>query len=240
MRKFFLTAFALSALFVMASSSFALEKSSERFSDDRADAWNAAGTCVIRYYNSCNDWLWVWSGWGAGDQVGVCYTTCCASTEQTTLTASWTYMRSVAPSGYGFTGTIQVAAADANCCPTGANLAQQSFLPVTRWNQYLWGINVPSRFVVYSTFGPTAGIPTLVATDHPAAGPTGVQACGTCYPLTRDAHSYYYGAPGAPVCPGSVFNDGVCNAAMFAECSVVCSTISVEPQTWGNIKNLYR
>ena len=238
MRKFFMTAFALSATLVLASSSFALEKTARALTDDsRADAWNAGGSCTIQYYNFCTGWLWVWSGWAPGNEVGVSNVSCCGG-GASTLTASWHYILSAGPSGYGFTGTIEASAADANNCPTGAPIQSQVFLPVSGWNNYLWSASVPANFVIHATFGPATGNPTALATDHPAAGPTGPQACGTCYPTTRVNHSFDYGTAGA--CPGSTFNDGICDSQLYWDCDVVCSGVAVEPQTWGNIKNLYR
>lgn len=239
MRKFFMTAFALSAMLVLASSSFALEKTSARLADEsRADAWNAGTTCTITYYNICTGWIWILSGFAASDQFGVCFQSCCTPGEQTGLVASWHYVYSGTPSGYGFTGTMAVSAADANCCPSGAPIESQVFLPVTGWNVYGWTAAVPSNFVVHATLGAGGGSPLALATDHPGAVAGGPPACGTCYPTSRVNHSYYYGPGGA--CPGSVFfNDGVCDAQLLWDVDLACE-VSVEPQTWGNIKNLYR
>lgn len=236
MRKFFMTAFALSAVLVLASSSFALERTTIRATDDLGNQWNAGSTCNVSYYNVCTGWLWVWSGWVPGDGIGVCITSCCPG--QTQLTQSTMDVISAAPPGYGFTGTIQVNAADANCCPTGAPIQQQAWLPVTRLNTYAWNANVPSNFVISVTFGPaTDGNLNKPATDHPAAGPTGPQPCGACYPATRVNHSFAY--PAAAPCPGSAFFDGVCNAELEWTASLSCE-VAVEPESWGNIKNLYR
>lgn len=239
MRKFFMTAFALSAMLVLASSSFALEKTTARMTDDsRADGWSAGASCTVQYYNFCTGWLWVLSGFAPSDQFGVCFDTCCGGPAN--LAASWHYVISGTPSGYGFTGTIAASAADANCCPSGAPIASQVFLPVTGWNAYAWAAAVPGQFVIHVTLGPSAiASPLAVATDHPGAGPTGPVACGTCYPVTRVNHSYYYGPAGA--CPGSVFfNDGVCDAQLLWDCDITACDISVEPSTWGSVKNLYR
>ena len=65
MRKFFVTAFALAATMVFATSALALEalaiRKSARLVDDRSDDWNSATTITIAYYNICTGWVWVWS-----------------------------------------------------------------------------------------------------------------------------------------------------------------------------------
>jgi hypothetical protein len=239
MRKFFMTAFALSAMLVLASASFALERTSIKVSDDdsRADAWNASTSCSIIYYNFCTGWLWGFTGFAGGDRFGVCFESCCPTGNQATLATTWHDFRSPVPAGYGFTGVIDVSAGDANCCPSGAPIASQPWLPAANgWNAFNWGVPVPPRFVVTVTIAAAGSGPIVVITDHPAAGTTGPVACGTCYPLTRVNHSYGYLA-----CPGSIFfNDGVCDAQLVWDAALVCDTISVEQETWGGIKNLYR
>lgn len=243
MRKFFLSAFVLSAMLMLASSGFALEKASVRLTDDsRGDGWSSAATCNVIYYNFCTGWLWVWGGWSPNDRVGVCFDSCCPTGQQSTLNTFWEVFRPGALTGYGFTGTIDVFNADANCCPTGAPLASQPFLPlVSGWNSWLFGVNVPAKFIVAWTNGPVPANPLRPATEHPAAGPTGPQACGYCYPNPHLTHAYYWGTPTSPLCPGATFNDGVCNSELYADCSLTCTiVIGVEENSWGSIKNLYR
>ena len=83
-----------------------------------------------------------------------------------------------------------------------------------------------------------------IATDHPAAGPTGPQACGLCFPSTRSTHTFLYGTPASPLCPGEPLNDGVCDAELLGW-SVTYACVhdgpdAVEQASWGAIKNLYR
>jgi hypothetical protein len=244
MRKFFLTAFVLAATLCLAGSSFALEKTSAKLGDDsRPDGWTAASSCYIIYSNTCTGWVWVWSGWGPNDVLGACVQSCCQAPDlQTTLDVSWHFVRTGSPAGYGFTGSADVRAADAACCPTGPALASQVFLPATGWNQYLWGTQVPSSFVVSLTTGPgTLTNPLALDTDHPAAGPTGPASCGFCFPTNRVSHSFYYGTVSSPLCPGSTLNDGICDAEWRWEFGLSCDTdIAVEESSWGTIKNLYR
>ena len=241
MRKLFLTAFVLAASLVVASTGLALEKTAMRVTDDgRGDGW-AAGTqtCTVQYYNICTGWVWIWSGWSPGDRIGTAFTDCGGDCS---LDTSFMFFVSEAPAGYGFTGTAAVYASDANECPTGAPLASQALLPVSFWNLVNWGgVAVPNNFVVAYDFASDQGLPNPLAhgTDHPAVGPTGPQACGACYPTTRTNHSFYYGTAASPLCPGSILNDGVCDAQWLMDAAMSC-TVSVEDQSWGAVKNLYR
>jgi hypothetical protein len=237
MRKYFLTAFVLAATLVFATSGLALEKSTVRMGDDtRAGDWNAGATCSVSYFNTCTGWLWVWSGWSPGDVLGTCFDNCCAGGG--VLDASAIYVWTAAPSGYGFTGTISMGDADAACCRSNT-LGAQVFFPISGWNTYLWSANVGASFVVDVALGPGTGSPIVFPTDHPAAGPTGPQACGHCYPSPRNNHTYYYGTQTSPLCPGSPLNDGVCDAELWQYAFLSC-TVSVEEESWGKVKNLYR
>lgn len=241
MRKYFLTAFVLAAVLVFATSAFALEKRSVRTTDlgDR-DNWNAGNTCSVSYFNICTGWAWVWSGWSPFDTIGVCYDSCCEGGGTLTATSHFTWTG--APSGYGFTGVARVMSDDdGDCCPD-ATLASQVWLAdQSGFNTFFWGIPVGASFIVQHQFGPgTIGNPTEHITDHPAAGPTGPQACGTCYPTTRANHSYYYGTEATPLCPGSVLNDGICDAQFWDTAALACDPVSVEESSFGQIKGLYR
>jgi hypothetical protein len=150
-----------------------------------------------------------------------------------------------APSGYGFTGTIAVHNVDANKCPTGAPIASQPYLPsyaTFPFQTVNWGfVYVPNQFAVVARFSASKGFPNPAAlgTDHPAAGPTGPAACGTCYPSNRPIHTFGYGNVANPLCPGTVFTDGFCNAELLWDFDLI-TYLSVDPSSWGSIKALYR
>jgi len=245
MRKFFLASFVLFAMLTVAGVGFALEKTTI-LDPAGDDGWTSGSSCTIVYYNRCNLWSWVWSGWADGDRFGVCADNCCAP-DQGVVTA--TRLRVVAPtygpSGYGYTGTVALTGVDSNCCPTGA-LASQPWLPAALlsglYDLHLWSQIVPARFGVVYSVGETGQFQNdfAVATDMPEAGPTGPQACGFCYPLNRANHSYAWGTAAAPVCPGSTFFVAVCDAQLRLDIYLTCQTVSVEDQSWGSIKNLYR
>jgi len=92
------------------------------------------------------------------------------------------------------------------------------------------------------TISEDEGIPNPAAfgTDRPAAGPSGPQACGTCYPVNRTIRSFMYGPSLSPICPGSTFNDGVCDANLFWDIDLLEGGFAVEESSWGKIKTLYR
>jgi hypothetical protein len=232
---------ALLAVFV-AGPAVALEKRVAKFQDNREDLWRGGPTsCSLVYYNTCTGWIWIWSGWTPEDRIGVSFTSCCAIGHTTGLGTTFVYFSSGAPSGYGFTGTIDVFDADGNGCPTGASIASQPFLPANAWNSVdFTGTNVPDRtFAITTTFGAGPANPAAIATDHPDAVDADPAACGFCYPLDRVNHSFYYGTPGSPLCPGSVLNDGVCDAQFIWDVAVSC-TVGLEPTSWAGVKNLFR
>lgn len=241
MRKFFLACLAMTATLALASSSFALEKRAVRNTVD-TDGWNSATTCQTTYFNICTGWVWIWTGFGPGERVGTTNSRCCTGA----LTQTQTYQLTATPPGYGFTGTIAVQNADANLCPVGAPLASQPWLSngdgvSLSLQVHNWNVNIPNAtYALVYTFGPASGNPTAICTEHPLAGPTGPAACGTCYPVSRANHSFDWLTTSTPLCPGSAFNDGSgCSAQVLVFQFMTCQ-VAVEPQTWGNIKNLYR
>jgi hypothetical protein len=234
MRTFFLASFVMVAMVALAAPGFALERTQIRDDGQGYDGWSSASfSCAVIYYNRCTLWSWVWSGWGPFDRVGVCIdANAClpgARLEQTALRV----FGSAPAVGYGFTGTVSVYPVDSNCCPVfSQQLASQAWFPGTvvncypnggPWDVHNWWAYHPSRFALVYEFGPAGGgggLPSCVAhivTDHPAAGPTGPAACGYCYPLDRQVHTWYFGNNTTTLCPGSTLNDGVCDAELRAE-----------------------
>ena len=239
----------LIVLFAVFPSS-ALEKRSVAIDGVDLDSWNAGISCRLQYYNICTGWVWCWSGFGEGSKIGQVFdsSVCGPPGEISVLLQSIHFLCSGAPSGYGFTGTIAVYSVDANNCPVGAPIVSQPYLPayVTfPFSTVAWGgVPIPNKFAIVVTTSDDLGIsnPAQFGTDHPAAGPTGPVACGTCFPANRPIRSYSYGSVDSPICPGSLFNDGICNAELFwiADVIYIFDDISVESKSWGAIKGLYR
>lgn len=224
----------------------ALEKSVAPAPSARGDAWRATTTCTVSYYNFCTGWIWCWSAWSATDVVGACFDCSCGEPGlAATLLSHRVYWCTGMPSGRGFTGTVDVWGADANLCPTGAPLFSQAYLACSGWNAMTVGIEVTCPFVITYTFAPTPGTPAGIASDHPAAGPTGPEACGYCYQVNRLTRSFHYGSAAAPLCPGEPLDDGVCNAeltweAVLGPSSVVGVEENLRSRTWSRVKSLYR
>jgi hypothetical protein len=255
MRGLFFAGFAGAALLASASPGLALEKWNARAGDTSSPPWNSSATCVILYYNQCTGWSWVWGPWAGFERFGVCVDACCPNAELATTALHM--FSGVCIAGWGSTGTASIYAADANGCPSGAPLASQWWIPGAaspheHVDVHSWTTPVPDRFTVVYEFGPAGSAEgggsswcythhwgARVVTDHPAAGPTGPAACGLCYPATRVSHSFRWGTPLAPLCPGSPFFDGTCDAELFVDLSLACPT-GLEPEGWGRIKALYR
>jgi hypothetical protein len=221
---------------IPAAPSVALEKTAGVMPDDGRDDWRMSETCDVVYYNYCTGWIWFWRGWIPGDVLGIHFTAC--STDPT-LTTSWHHTIFGSPIGYGYTGTMEVYNADASGCPTGAPLGAQPLCPVGGWNGLDWDVPIPEEFALCFTEGPTAGNPNAWSTDHPAMGPTGPQACGYCYPVTRVSHSYYWGTRTSVVCPGQRFSDNICDAELIWDVTL-SSPQEATPTSWALVKTLYR
>jgi hypothetical protein len=229
------------ACLTFAGTARALERTSARADLLPQEPWSTGQSCTVRYYNICTGWVWVWAEWDHGEQVGTAFTGCCRSATLE-LTSHLTF--SGLPAGWGYTGTIEVYEADAEDCPTGPALARQAWQPPvsTGWQTLSWHVPVPEAFVVLVTWG-AGGAPwtnsTGLASEHPAAGPTGPQACGTCFPSSRQVRSYGYGLQGSPLCPGVPFRDAVCEVEFLCDASLACP-VHVTEGSWGKIKSLYR
>lgn len=209
-------------------------------------AWTAGAECEVTYYNACTGWTWVWEGpalpgqgpgWRNRERVGVVLDTCC---DQAQLTSTWTYFATGSPCSYGYS-MVSIQAVDTADCPSGIPITQHLRCPSDGWNFDLWDVPVPSRFAIVQELRTDwLGAPVvLVTTDHPAARDGEAAACGTCYPASRPTHSYYWGAPAAPLCPGDPFFDGTCNAEILLRAAFACAT-DVEPRSWAGIKSMYR
>lgn len=209
------------------------------------DLWRGGTTCTVSYWNTCTGWIWVWNGWSPQDVVGVTFQTCCGTQETSQLTSVAIDVWTGSPTGYGFTGVLEAFDADDTLCPTGAALWSMSWLPTPDPGGGAVvipvGVAIPdSNVTVTFTNGTGVGAPLGLVTDHPAAGPTGPQSCGVCYPSTRTIHSFYFGTPGTVLCPGSTLNDGVCDSEFTWTAAFTCTPTSVDQSSWGTVKNLYR
>lgn len=226
-----------------ATSAGALERRAVAFDEDSArsneSAWVTGGSTVLRYYNTCTGWIWAWSGFEDGDRIGV--VSAAGDADGDYLFSTALLVRTGAPSGYGFTGTISVFSVDANGCPTGAADETQPFLPATGFNVIDWAnAGVPPFVLIATIGGGTFPNPVSFSSDHPAAGPTGPQALGTCYPASRSIRSFYFGTSAESFCPGLRFDDGIGAAQLIWDSVLTDSPTPVDDASWGAIKALYR
>jgi hypothetical protein len=234
MRKFFVSAFVLAAIFAFATSGHALQKSQGQFTGDYLDDWMASeATVTIHYYNICLGWVWVWSGFAADETFGTAFNNDAGGA----LVGSFQYFPTGAPPNYGFTGTAQVTHVEGSkphleCL--GGMIAQIPYLPSgAGWEFIAWGVPVASSFAVSYTLGDANGYgtPVNVYSDGPFA-------CGVCFPTDRTTKSYLWGI-GGTACPGSPLFDGQCYVEWLAAVTLK-KAVAVESDSWGNIKNLYR
>jgi hypothetical protein len=235
----------LISMLAFASTSIALEKRVSLLDDSEHDSWSRGTTpCRVIYYNTCQGWIWVW-GWSPNDRFGTVFTPCCpGGFGFHQLLATSFFVGTQSPSGYGFTGSIDVWNSDAQGCPTGPSLRSTPYLPVSGWQMIDWSsnpVNVSGGdfIVTYTMANATLPDQVTFGTDHPAAGPTGVAACGNCFSSGRVSRSFYYGPTTAPYCPGSALFDTVCNAEFLLDVDLQCAT-PVQQTSWGQIKGLYR
>ncbi|MGQ0721617.1 MAG: hypothetical protein ACT4PE_08605 [Candidatus Eiseniibacteriota bacterium] len=115
----------------------ALEKRAMLMPEHVGEEWGAAATVTLAYYNICTGWIWAYSGWAEGEQVGVYFEPDCSlpalirASSVLTFDGPW--------SGYGYTGTIAIVSAD-DC--SGQIIASQPWVGGDGWNDHTWNVEV--------------------------------------------------------------------------------------------------
>lgn len=214
-------------------------------------AWRASSSQTVAYYNVCTGWYWTWT-LNRGDRFGAVFD---RPVGQTVLAGTDLLQYRWATCGYPYSAAVEIFALDEQGCPVGAPLASQPY--VAQWDDanwgiwvaYDWNVPVPPRFAFMMTFadwsyGGEDCVPSTprVVTDHPSAGPSGPQACGFCYPETREPHSFWFGDVSQWECPPWVMVDPFLETCVA---ELVCrarfeSPVSASSASWGRIKSLYR
>jgi len=247
MRRLHTIALIFAVTCMLAAPAAALQKVEVRADRDLAAAneWSTGATMTISYANTCTGWLWVWSDYDLGDTIGVVFD---PGNPNATLVSTQAYFWTGAPSGWGYTGTLAVREVIAGSC-LGQTYDSRRFIAPGRTPVIdSWTGVPPGPVALTYTYGANDvfqdGLPGI-PTDHPAAGPTGPQACGLCFPSTRPTHTFFFGSPGSPLCPGSPLNDGACNAELlFWTATYQDAAVSVGEgvahASWSAVKNLYR
>jgi hypothetical protein len=235
-------------LVVAAAPAIALEKQLMRAPNLDGEDWDASTTITIRYYNYCTGWVWAWGPFLPGETFGVQFDAGPDGglLDETRLLIWFAPGRFCGGyGGYGFTGTISIL--DPPDC-NGTPIAELPFCVNRPWAALTWGwwatewggIPVPQSFLLNVNWGGEYySNPHLWASDLGAAGPTGPQACGLCYPADRTVHSRYFGI-GGEYCPSGVtLNDGVCDLELVVQASLR-TPVGLQDESWGGIKALYR
>lgn len=211
--------------------------------DDRGAA---SGSCSIVYYNLCSRWLWVWSDWNQGDEVGVVFdlpADCGAlPNEVCTNTEFWWYWRYTTP-GWGYTITFNLYQVNEEGCKVGASLAT-----IPRYDPF--GEHGPPGPIVFPEVVDLTGrvaitatwdkgtLPRL-ATDNNAKNLAAPVLCPGYSP--SPAHSFFYGGPSAPYCPPLPFEDAHGPVQILMDASFECRpVIGTAESSWSAVKTLFR
>jgi len=203
----------------------------------------AAGQCLVQYYNACSGWIYVWTGWLAGDMVGTIYdlpADCDPAAFEPggcTLYEARFVIWTVLP-GWGYTVDFEVYDVDAQDClvtPALAGMYDVDFPSGPSW----WILGnfgpVPDKHAF--TMAWDTGIYPTIATDNP---PSNYQAPYYCAGYVVDGHSYVFAASGTPYCPPVFMNDGTYDVNLYARNTYDCVVVATEEESWGGVKNLFR
>ncbi len=240
MKRLVLT-FALPLLTLPVSGAAALERAAVPL-DGRSmsEDWAVGATCSVSYYNTCTGWVWAWYDWLPGDRAGIVFEPCCDGEAAVTLASTNLWVWDARPA-WGYSGIATIHTTDEDGCPDEL-VATQFLTPVEGDNVLLWGVPVSGPVVFqFELRGLYSNLFGLIS-EYPSATPADPPACGSCYPVDRQVHSFLYQAATAPPCPGSplIRGEDACAAEWVHWAAAFQCPVHVEPSTWGSIKALYR
>jgi hypothetical protein len=200
-----------------------------------------SAVCTVVYYNTCSGWIWIYSGFAAGDEIGIIYDlaadcgggACCH-------TGGFWYWRYTQPN-YGFTVTYDLYDVDCNTgCRTSGSLGQFAGQdPVERWNA-VPGLGCVSGqcAAIVATFD--KGTLPYASTDQSVGG-IGPACVGANPPVIGSGNSVFYGNPGATAyCPPQFFGDAAGPVDFLAVAFFDCGGIATEDASWSDVKGLFR
>ncbi|MBM3320743.1 MAG: hypothetical protein FJY73_08730 [Candidatus Eisenbacteria bacterium] len=200
----------------------------------------ATGACSIVYYNLCSRWLWVWSGWSPGDEIGVVFDLPldCGKLpgEECLNTGFWWYWRYTTP-GWGYTVHYDVYDIDAAYCKIGGSLGTSASQdPVERWNFHpALGTAITSDLGGILATWDKGGLP-YAGTDNNyknAAAP------GLCPGYAPGPIRSFIWLPAA-VCPTYYFGDGMGPVQLLMDAGFDCQPTATEDASWTGVKSLFR
>ncbi len=197
------------------------------------------GTCGnYRWFNVCSGYIWLYSGWKAGEGVGVLFggpqQPCVdggSCDENTQLKRVIYYFRNAQPGYPDSDRRVRLSLdtdQDGDGCPE-FTIASIAIEPSERWNCWeLGGCGVPDRVIARQ----------VQLTDHGPSFATDGPHAEECAP-TGAPQSFYYGINGS-VCQPWVGPAGRRdNFLIWLIYDNLGWPDSVEPTTWGRIKGLF-
>ncbi|RPJ43891.1 MAG: hypothetical protein EHM19_07805 [Candidatus Latescibacterota bacterium] len=232
---------------LLAAAAFADVPNRPRAALNEAIAPHATGGsrnyCSIIYYNLCSGWLWTYSGFAAGDEVGVSFDmpADCGMYpgEIVTNYSFWWYWRYTAP-GWGYTITYRMYDLDAQLCKVGSPIyviAGQD--PTERWNYYPgFGMCWEPQVAITATYD-KGGLPRF-ATDNNDASYSAPNGCPGF--VIGPIHSHYWGGLATQYCPPQYFADnyGAVDCLMDALFDTYLWDSTKQPSSWTAVKSLFR
>ncbi len=204
-----------------------------------------AGSCTLVYYNFCSGWIWIYSGFNAGDQMSVQYDlpTDCGKLpgEACCHTGHFWYWRYTQP-GYGFSVTYDLYNTDASGCLVGGSLGSATIDPTERWN-YTGGLGCATSDVVALAATMDVGTLPYAVTDHNVAQMNAMGPLGCLFdtgtPGNGTSLFHYDGLGGTTYCPPQAFGDAIGYVDFTAIAYFTCDT-ATEDASWGEIKSLFQ
>jgi hypothetical protein len=196
-------------------------------------AANTNGTAAnLKWYNLCSGYIWLFSAWGPGDQIGVHFDDA-AVNDGNDIKRTITYFRNILPN-YGQLVDIFVDLDNnEDGCPEGNLLSDIGMDPGLRWNCSEFNADIPAGtngLVVRARHygGPSPTFVTDGARQERCLGPS-------------PAHSWYYGTDGSQ-CLSWIGPDGTNDNWVFwliLDTEEPCIN-ATESKSWGAVKGLYR
>lgn len=205
----------------------------------------SGGNCTVIYYNFCSGWIWLWSGFQAGDVIGVSFDLpgdCCWYGGACFHGGHFWYWRYTQPA-YGFTITYNLYDTDAGGCLTGESHGSATLDPVERWN-FTGEIGAVHSEITAITATWDRGTLPYAVTDNNASNLNAGPVCNLDAGTPGTGSSLQYVAAGTTVyCPPAAFADGVgyTDLLVAGYFWYLCSCdIATEDASWGEIKSLFQ
>ena len=201
-----------------------------------------AGSCSLIYYDICSGWIWIYSGWGAGDQIGVAFDLPAGcgklAGEHCCNTGLWWYWRYTAP-GYGFSVSYGLYNTDATLCLAGQTGGFAGLDPTERWN-FTAGLGCVTSDVATITATWDKGTLPYAATDNNVSNSVGGPACAGVPINPPTSFAYYIAAGPTTYCPPAYFADALGPIEFLMDAGFVCGGTATEEASWGEIKSLFQ